>query len=142
MIVPNQHEFFIFGKPIFQGYYVTFNMEASSISFIPQYESDKPLFEKKELPETNYGGDYTEIKSSAIPLIFLVVATAIFFIFVRPYLISCIASQTNLYAVQLLYAAVTVVVYSILSAVFGSPVPSGSSIMDIIASIRYINIYI
>ena len=79
MIVPNTYEFFLFGKPIFQGYYVTFNMDSSTVSFMPQFDSDKPLFAPQSLPTPSYAKeDKPGIAKKSIPLVFLVISVAVF----------------------------------------------------------------
>ena len=43
LIGQNQYNFFLFGQPIFQGYYTTHNMTSATINFAPLAGSTKPV---------------------------------------------------------------------------------------------------
>ena len=97
--------------------------------------SEKPLFAKKSLPQPKYGGEDHSIARTSIPLIFLVLAVALYTFFVRPWLVEKIPEKTKLFGVEVFFAAVIIVIYAILTPLFGGKILTGKTIMDTISSI-------
>merc|ERR1712138_174704 len=50
MLLPNKFDFFIFGLPSFQGYYVIHDMKKSRMGVIPHDDSDKQFLKKGPVP--------------------------------------------------------------------------------------------
>ena len=46
LIAPNEYEFFIFGQPIFQSYYVVHSMDNATMGFVPSTQSKKGIVQK------------------------------------------------------------------------------------------------
>lgn len=98
-------------------------MENSTISFMPQVDSEKPLFAPQSIPVPSYEGDYKPmVAKKSIPLIFLVLSTVIFQFYIRPKLVAAIPQRTQLYGVEVFFAAVIIIIYSILVPLCGGPI--------------------
>lgn len=54
LIQPNQYEFFIFGQPIFQNYYIVHSMENATMGFVPSAQSTKDFVKKGQLPTQTF----------------------------------------------------------------------------------------
>lgn len=137
MIVANTYEFFLFGRPILKGYYVTFNMKESTISFIPQVNSEKPLFgEKQSVPLPSYvDKEKPDLAKQSIPLVWLILSIAVFQFYVRPKLLVIIPVQITRYGVEVFFAAIIIIVYSILVPLTGGPILTKDNILDTLSSI-------
>lgn len=50
LLLQNSYNFFLLGQPIFQGYYTTHDMQASTIAYTPLDGMTKPPLERAQVP--------------------------------------------------------------------------------------------
>jgi len=50
LMIGNNYDFFLFGLPLFQGYYTIHDMDQNYIGYIPHSLSDKKFLEKAQIP--------------------------------------------------------------------------------------------
>ena len=50
LVLPNSYDFYIFGQPLMQNYYMTFKMEDSSMTVVPNAWTTKGPLQKGKTP--------------------------------------------------------------------------------------------
>lgn len=76
LMMSNQFDFYLFGLPIFQGYYTIHDMVTHSIGYIPLEMSKKPPLEQTEPPQTVLEPE-TEEPHWLLTLLFVLVIVAV-----------------------------------------------------------------
>jgi hypothetical protein len=52
LFLQNSYDFFLLGQPVYQGYYTTHDMQASTIAYTPLNGMTKPALQKAQIPSS------------------------------------------------------------------------------------------
>lgn len=88
MFYPNSYEFYVFGQPIMQNYYMTFSMENTTMTVIPNAWTTKKALQLGTIPSNALSSTKPKnpLYAQIIGIVFLVGMVALYYYVLAPFI--------------------------------------------------------
>lgn len=99
MFLQNSYEFYIFGQPIMQNYYMTFSMENSTMTVIPNAWTTKKPLQLGTIPTTLLSETKARnpLLNQIIGIVFLAAMAALYYFLLGPFVQKKVTNNTYIY---------------------------------------------
>ena len=103
MFLQNSYEFFIFGQPIMQNYYMTFSMDNTTMTVIPNAWTTKKPLQLGTVPTTELaaakGLGLSSLTAQIVGIVFLAGMVALYYFLLGPYVQKEFTNDTYIYGI-------------------------------------------
>ena len=105
LIMQNSQPFFIFGQPAMQNYYMTFSMENSTMTVIPNAWTTKTTLQLGTIPSESISSlkPKNSLLVQLLGIAFLAGMIALYYYVIGPYVNKKVTNQTYIYTIQIVY---------------------------------------